>query len=155
MQKKRIVVAGAFDIIHCGHIRFLRAIKEKFPNSELIVIIARDSTIRKLKKREPIFNEKERLEIVSAIKYVDRAVLGYEIDNKSLFEILLTLKPNIVILGYDQQIDEKKLKEWCKKHGLLIEVLRFPKFNSALSSSSEVRRKIIALFKENKAGGGI
>ena len=138
----RIVVGGTFDIIHVGHIRFLWAAKKLAENSELIVIVARDETVKKIKGREPIFSEEERLEIVSNLKPVDKAVLGYKIGERSFFDILLELKPDIVALGYDQKINENDIREWAKRNDLNIKVIRLPKFECEISSSTMVREKI-------------
>jgi len=139
-------VGGTFDIIHVGHIRFLYRAKSVAENSELIVIVARDKTVKKIKKREPIFNERERLEIVSALKPVDLAILGNE--EGGLFEILRDIKPDIVVLGYDQQIDENKLKLWARQNGLNIRVLRLPKFYARIDSSSKARMVIASNKKD-------
>lgn len=140
-ERVRIFVAGTFDIIHVGHIRFLYAAKRLARNSELIVVVARDKTVERLKGRKPVFNELERLEIVSALKPVDKAVLGYESEN--IFEILKEIRPDIVVLGYDQRVSEKELICWAQMNGLSFRVLRLPKFDASISSSSEARRRIM------------
>lgn len=139
--KTRILVAGTFDIIHPGHIRFLHAAKNLANNSELIVVVARDRNVKRIKGREPIFNEEERLEIVSALKPVDKAILGHDSDN--IFEILKVVKPDIIALGYDQSVSEKELITWAEKQGLKFKIIRLPKFNADISSSSEARRRIM------------
>ncbi len=140
-MKRRVVVGGTFDIIHVGHIRFLREAKKIAGGGELIVIVARDSTVKRTKGHEPIFNERERLEIVQSLKPVDVAVLGKE--DLNIFEILKELKPDVVVLGYDQKISEDLLLEWARKNNLKLEVIRLPKFSSRIDSSSKVREKII------------
>lgn len=147
-MRKRVVVAGTFDIIHVGHIRFLWAAKRLAPDSELVVIVARDSTVRRLKGREPVFNERERAEIVASLKPVDRVVLGNELNEHGLFDILLELKPDIIALGYDQRVDEEELRRWCERHGLRCEIVRLPKFEGGLVSSSDVRRRVLQLAKK-------
>lgn len=146
--KRKIMVAGAFDIIHLGHINFLRQAKNLYDESELIVVLARDSTIRRYKQREPVFSERERLEIVESIKFVDKAILGNELDGKTFFDIIYEVKPDVIVLGYDQNVDENKLKTWAKEKGLNVEVIRLNKFSDkdVLSSSTEVRNKILRLY---------
>ena len=148
-DKTRIVVGGTFDIIHLGHIKFLWAAKKLAENSELIVIIARDSTVKRLKKREPIFSERERLEIVKNLKPVDKAVLGKNTDN--LLDILIDLKPDILALGYDQGFSEAEISRWAKEHGLSLKVVRLPKFEfDGLRSSSEVRARVLKLLRKDE-----
>ncbi len=134
------MVAGTFDIIHVGHIRFLEAAKKLAKDSELIVVVARNSTVRAIKGREPIFDEKERLEIVRALKPVDIALLGNE--GKHIFEIIKEIRPDIVALGYDQNVSEDELLSWAHRNGLDLQVVRLPKFSSRIDSSSKVREYV-------------
>lgn len=139
-NKTKILVGGTFDIIHIGHIRFLNAAKKLAKNAKLIVIIARDKNVKRIKGREPIFDEKERMEIVKNLKPVDEVVLGNE--QGSLFDIIETIKPDIIALGYDQKISEDDLRLWMKRKNIKFKVVRLPKFNSRIDSSSKVRNKI-------------
>ena len=144
----KVLVGGSFDIIHVGHIKMLKQAKELCPHGELIVVIARDSTIRKYKKREPILPENDRLEIIKAIKYVDKAILGNELGEKTFFDIIYEIKPDIIALGYDQQINETELKEWLAKKGLQTKIIRLDKYEpeSGLNSSSAIRNKILEIY---------
>ena len=146
----KVLVGGSFDIIHVGHIQMLKQAKKLCPNSELIVVVARDSTIRKYKNREPILPENDRLEILKAIKYVDKAILGNELGEKTFFDIIYEIKPDIIALGYDQQINEAELKEWLMKKKLQTRVIRLEKYESksGLNSSSAIRNKILELYCE-------
>lgn len=137
-KRTKIFVAGTFDLIHVGHIRFLKAAKELAQNSELIVVVARDKTVQKIKGRSPVFNEQERLEIIQNLKPVDQAILGNE--EGHLFDILLKIKPDIIALGYDQKVSESALIEWGKKYNLNFKVIRLPKFDAHIDSSTKIRR---------------
>lgn len=139
-NKTKILVGGTFDIIHVGHIKFLSAAKSLAKNAELIVVISRNSTVRKLKGREPLFDEKERMEIVKNLKPVDKVVLGNEHGN--IFDIIERIKPDIVALGYDQKISEDDLREWMARKNLRFKIVRLPKFNSKIDSSSKARELI-------------
>lgn len=148
--KKRIMVGGVFDIIHVGHIRFLWAAKKVYEPSELIVIIARDSTVEKVKGRPPVFSEEERLEIVSNLKPVDKAILGYEItDSDSFFRIIYEYKPDIIVLGYDQFFNEEEILAKARLKRMNIRIVRLPKFNfNGLCSSTDVRRRVFMLLND-------
>jgi FAD synthetase len=91
----RVVATGVFDLLHLGHLHFLEEAKKL--GDELIVIVARDSTARK-RKHEPITPEDMRVEMIAALKPVDRAVLGYEDD---MLRIIKEVKPDI-IEGYPE-----------------------------------------------------
>ncbi|RLG93541.1 FAD synthase [Candidatus Bathyarchaeota archaeon] len=151
-KKRRILVGGVFDIIHVGHIRFLWAAKKLADPSELIVVIARDETVRKFKGRDPVFSETERLEIVRNLKPVDMAILGYKIDDEyAFYKVILDYRPDIIALGYDQIFNEEKLLKWAQNNGIALKVIRLPKFSfEGLNSSSAVRKRIFELLGKKK-----
>ncbi|HEV8595362.1 MAG TPA: adenylyltransferase/cytidyltransferase family protein [Thermoplasmata archaeon] len=135
----RVMATGVFDLLHPGHIHYLTEAKKL--GDELVVIVARDSTAERFKHR-PIVNEEQRLEMVSSLKPVDRAVLGHE---GSIFEILDEIRPDVIALGFDQVHDEGKILEECRKRGLPhTKVVRLPKFVGDLDGT----RKIIAKVAE-------
>ncbi|MEM2839406.1 MAG: adenylyltransferase/cytidyltransferase family protein [Thermoplasmata archaeon] len=133
----RVVATGVFDIIHLGHLHFLE--KAKDLGDELVVVVARDSTARKM-KHEPITSEGMRVELVQALKPVDRAVLGYEDD---MFRIIQEIRPDIIALGYDQQFDENLLKEELAKRGIDAKVVRMPHLDHDLDGTRKIIRRII------------
>jgi len=112
IERKKVLVGGTFDIIHPGHIVFL---KEAAKLGDLTVIVARDSNVKRFKGRRPINDEKHRLFVISSIKGVYKARLG---DKTDITNSILEEKPDIIFLGPDQKIDEKKLKDELRKHGL-------------------------------------
>ncbi len=118
----RVMASGVFDILHPGHVLFLEEAKKH--GDELFVVVARDSTAEKLKHR-PIMREEDRVFMVNSLKPVDKAVLGYEDD---MFRIVEEIKPDIIVLGYDQKFEEKKIEEECRKRGLNVKVIRLDKF---------------------------
>lgn len=93
------LTGGTFDIIHMGHMKTLEEAKKYV--DLLAVVVARDSTVRKMKNRDPLNNEEIRLEIVSMLKPVDVAILGSEED---FMEPVKLIKPDVIFLGYDQDI---------------------------------------------------
>lgn len=139
---KVVLTSGAFDIIHPGHIKMLEEAKKLGGrNSKLIVVIARDETVRKNKGRKPIFSEIARLRIVNALKPVDRAVLGFK--PLSFEKIMKKYKPDIVVFGYDQKNIMKEFKKLCKLKGWKVIVKRLRKYSiGSLNSSSQVIKKI-------------
>ena len=137
----KVLATGTFEILHPGHLTYLKKAKEL--GDELIVIVARDSNIKH--KRKPIIPEKQRLEMVKALKMVDKAVLGSEMD---IFAPLKDIKPDIIALGHDQHFDADALVRQLRLRGMMAEVVRIGEFNSGKLCSSggimeEVRRKFL------------
>jgi FAD synthetase len=146
-KKRKIVLAsGVFDLIHLGHVKFLEEAKKAGgKNAELIVIIARDSTVQETKGRKPIMPESQRRALVESLKVVDEAVLGFE--NFDIGNVIDKIKPDVIALGYDQAAMEKQVRDYVDKHGLNVKVVRVGKFEEdELDSSSKIRQKIIEKF---------
>lgn len=143
-DKKKIVLAsGVFDLLHLGHVRFLEdAKKAGGKDAQLIVIIARDSTVEKMKGRKPIMPEEQRRLLVESLKVVDKAVLGYE--NLDIGEVIGKIKPDVIALGYDQKDMVKQVKDFLDKNKTEVKVVRIGKFGeNTLDSSSKIKQKII------------
>ncbi|MBS7640934.1 MAG: adenylyltransferase/cytidyltransferase family protein [Candidatus Bathyarchaeia archaeon] len=143
-KRGKIVLAeGTFDLLHYGHIHYLTNAKMAGgENAKLIVIVARDKTVERLKGRKPILPEDQRRAIVESLKVVDEAILGYE--DIDMYKVIDKVKPDIIALGYDKVDLEKELKRYIEERGLNIEVIRISKFDSAEpNSSTSIRRKII------------
>jgi cytidyltransferase-like protein len=128
--KKVVLAGGVFDIIHPGHIHTLNAAKAL--GSVLVVAIATDKTAKKMKKRLPLHNQELRRELVSCLSMVDKAVVGHEDD---IFETVKNVKPDIIVLGYDQVHQEKFISDGCKRINLNIEIVRLETPVPHLSSS--------------------
>ena len=90
-------ICGTFDLLHCGHI-FLFEDAKKYCDY-LIVAIEEDPSIRRKEKNKPILTLKERLKLISAIKYVNR-VVTYKTEEE-LLELLSDGKVDIQIMGSD------------------------------------------------------
>ena len=103
----------------------------------MIVAIATDKTAQKMKKRPPLHNQELRRELVSYLSMVDRAVIGHEDD---IFETVKEIKPNIIVLGYDQIHQEKFIDNGCKRINLNVEIVRLQSPVPELSSS-EIEKK--------------
>ena len=95
----RVLITGCFDILHPGHLYLM---KEGAKMGEVYVIVARDETIKKYKKKLPTIPENQRLEVVRSIKYVTYATLGNPLND--YLKKALSLKPDIILLGPNQRI---------------------------------------------------
>lgn len=110
---KKVMVFGAFDGLHPGHIDFFKQAK-KF-GDYLIVSVGTDKNVAKIKGRSAHLNQFERLELVSQLKVVNKAVLGPE---KNFYNEIAKIAPNVICLGYDQWATEKEVKRELLKVGL-------------------------------------
>lgn len=119
--KTRIMVFGTFDGLHSGHINFFKQAKNLVKNSFLIVSIARDKNVIKIKGGKPILSENERLNLVKKNKFVDKVVMAGK--TKYLSHILKE-KPDIIALGYDQKAYVQELKKDLKNKDILIKIIR-------------------------------
>ena len=128
--KKIVLAGGVFDIIHPGHIHTLNAAKAL--GDILVVAIATDKTAEKMKKRSPLHNQELRRELVSCLSMVDKAIVGHEDD---IFQTVKEVKPNIIVLGYDQVHQEKFISDGCKRINLDVEIVRLESPVPHLSSS--------------------
>jgi cytidyltransferase-like protein len=129
-SKKIVLAGGVFDIIHPGHIHTLNAAKAL--GDVLVVAIATDKTAQKMKKRPPLHNQELRRELVSCLSMVDIAMIGHEED---IFETVKEVKPNIIVLGYDQVHQDKFIADGCKRINLDVEIVRLQSPVPELSSS--------------------
>ncbi len=141
----RVMATGVFDIIHLGHLHYLEESKKL--GDELVVVVATDSTVRK-RKHEPITPEKMRLELVSALKPVDKAVLGKE--GGDIYEIVKELGPDVITIGYDQPFDERALTRELLKRGMKVKVIRMPHLDHDLDGTRKIIKKVIEFHEVNR-----
>ena len=129
---KKVMCAGTFDIIHSGHIYYLSEAKKH--GDKLIAVVARDKTSEAFKGKKPAHNEKERLETVSMLKAVDSAVLGKP---GNIFEIIKEIKPEVICLGYDQNVKESELESELRKRSIKSKVVRIGAYMPNVYKSSK------------------
>jgi len=128
-RRVKIMVFGTFDGLHKGHINFLKQAKNLTKNSFLIVSIARDKNITKIKGKKPIFSEKKRFSLVKKNEFIDKVVLGGKV--KYLLHILKE-KPDIIALGYDQKAYVEELKRDLKNKDILIKIIRLKPYKEKI-----------------------
>ena len=139
---KTVLATGVFDLLHLGHLRFLEESKQQGgPKSKLVVVVARDKTVRRRKGRGPIYPEDQRRELVGALRVVDRAILGHE--EFDLLGILREVKPDIVCVGYDQKEIGEAVSDLVNQQSLPIRVIRIPRFGPiGFNSSTWVKKRV-------------
>jgi len=118
-NKKPVVVAvsGGFDPIHPGHIRMFK--EARALGDKLVVILNNDNWLQ-LKKRFNFMSEKERKEVIEAIRYVDQVVVSKHAKNTTDMSVcaeLKSLKPDIFANGGDRVKNNVPEVEVCQKMG--------------------------------------
>ncbi len=138
---KTIVLAnGCFDLFHVGHIRYLRAAKDK--GHILVVAINNDSSVRKLKgKARPILPQNERAEILASFSFVDYVTIFRD---PNVEKILLALQPTIHVKGSDYTEETVPEKDTVKKYGGKVAIAGGPK----VRSTSEIIKMIASRMKK-------
>ena len=142
----KVMATGTFDLLHMGHVYFLKEAKKL--GDKLVVVVATDSTVRRL-KHEPINPETTRLNLIKQLKIVDEAYLGHEND---IYEIVEEIKPDIIALGYDQIHNEKDIQSELKKRKLKCKVVRLSEYKegSDLEGTRKIISKIITAYEFQK-----
>lgn len=129
---KKVMVFGAFSVLHPGHLCFFRQAK-KYGNY-LVVVLGRDATIKKMKRVLPRLNERARLEIITALKMVDKAVLG---DKNDWYKPILKYKPAVICLGYDQK-EPEGFSEQLERRKIKAKIIRIKPFKPSRYKSSKI-----------------
>ncbi|MCK4646752.1 MAG: adenylyltransferase/cytidyltransferase family protein [Candidatus Aminicenantes bacterium] len=135
---ERIVLTnGCFDLIHVGHVRYLKEAKGK--GDILIVALNSDSSVRKLKgKGRPLLNQEERAEIIASFSFVDYITLFEE---PNVVKILLALEPDIHAKGSDYTKETVPEKDTVKGYGGKIAITGGPKVRSTSRLLKEIDTK--------------
>ena len=116
---KVVMIGGAFEIIHPGHLETFSAAR-KLGNT-LVVVVATDESVVRSKGRPPVANQERRMTLVSSIRNVDLALPG---NRGSIYEILSRIRPDVVAVGYDQAHRTEDIVKEAAKRGLKIRVTR-------------------------------
>jgi FAD synthetase len=108
---KRVVAQGTFDILHPGHLHYLREARSY--GDELHVIVARRENVTH--KEPPILPDRQRREMVAALDPVDHARLGHLED---IFVPIEEIDPDVIVLGHDQHHDEGRIEMSLQERGI-------------------------------------
>ena len=137
-KQLRVMVFGTFDIVHSGHRNFFKQAKALARNSYLIVSIARDKNVERIKGQAPYNPQMYRLRIVRSVPGVDKAVLG---GFREHMPHIIREKPDFIALGYDQVAYVRGLKSELKRAGLSTKVVRLKPYKPHLYKSTIIKQK--------------
>jgi rfaE bifunctional protein nucleotidyltransferase chain/domain len=125
---ERITLAnGCFDLLHVGHVRYLRAAKEL--GGRLVVAINSDDSVRALKgEGRPLMPAEERAEILAALADVDAVVIFPERDVRA---IIREIHPDVQAKGTDYTAHGVPEADTVREYGGRVEIVGDPKDHSA------------------------
>jgi len=114
-----ILANGGFDLLHVGHVRYLRGAKAL--GGKLVVAVNSDASVRALKgEGRPIFPENERAEIVAALADVDAVTIFPELDVRA---IIREIRPDIQAKGTDYTADTVPERDAVAEYGGRVEIV--------------------------------
>ena len=116
---KKVFVSGCYDLLHSGHVEFFRQASQY---GDLYVGIGSDETILHYKGHRTLYNEKDRLFMVKAIRYVKDAFVNAGSGIMDFIPTVDFLKPDILVVNEDGSSEEKW--KFCKERGMEYVVLK-------------------------------
>lgn len=122
VQKKKVLTGGVFDILHYGHVSFLK--KAKKLGDHLVVAIESDANVKRLKgSGRPIHNQKQRKEILESLSFVDEVViLKDKMEDADYRELVENIKPLVIAVTSGDPILKKKKEHAGKVGAKVIEI---------------------------------
>lgn len=133
-----VISFGTFDNFHPGHVSYL---SQAFSLAdEIVVIIARDENVKKIKEKRPRQNELDRKKEVENFlkqeKIKGKVDLGYKSEP---LRVIAKYRPDYIALGYDQMADEDKIRDIIRELGLKTKVIRLKSYYPERFKSSILR----------------
>lgn len=131
MEKKIVFCTGDFDLVHIGHVQFLKRAKEL--GNCLVVCLNSDGVIRKKDSNRPIFNLEKRKEFIESLSFVDEVI----VNEGNEAELLARYKPQFYVVGNPEYIP-KEILNMLKDNNCDLKIIDTPK----VSSDSIIRRRL-------------
>ena len=113
-DKVVVAVSGYFDPMHVGHLEYLQLASKL---GDKLIVIVNNNHQAELKKGEFFMHEKDRMEIIAALRFVDEVFLSVDTDS-SVCKSLEIIKPDIFANGGDRSLDEVPETAVMKKHNI-------------------------------------
>ncbi len=132
------MVFGTFDGLHQGHLNFFKQARNLAKNSFLIVSVARDKNVLKIKKNIPVFSERQRVNLIKKSSLAHKVILS---GLKNHIPHILKEKPDIIALGYDQKAYIQNLKKDLKSKGLSVKIVRLKPYKEHIYKNALLRKK--------------
>ena len=148
-QLKTVMAFGTFDLLHPGHVNFLKQAKKY---GWLIVGIARVKTVKQVKGKLPEHGEKQRLEAIKHLKLTDKVILGSLTDK---YAAIKKYRPDIIALGYDQTYFTERLAAELKKLKLKTKIIRLKAYKPLIYKTSILKSKSLLRLRRELSRTGL
>lgn len=136
---KKVMAFGTFDHFHAGHESYLK--QARALGDFLVVVIARDKTVKRIKGNLPDSNERERMASVLASGLADKVVAG-SLDDK--YAVIKKYKPDVISLGYDQFAFTFRLEKFLIDRKMDTKVIRMNPYRPNVYKTSLIRKEHLA-----------
>ncbi|MEM4652015.1 MAG: DUF357 domain-containing protein, partial [Pyrobaculum sp.] len=134
---KTVMVAGTFEILHPGHLAYLR---EAWRLGYVVAVVSSDENAERNKRRKIVIPQQQRSEVLSSLYYVHKVVPGRP---GNIFDIFEEVKPDVILLGPNQNVPEDVVKTEARKRGVNPEVLRMPALKQCeLCSTTKILERV-------------
>lgn len=137
-ENKVVMAFGTFDFFHAGHEFYLTKAKEL--GDHLIVVIARDKTVKQIKGQASANSERKRQKVVKQTGIPDKVILG---STRNKYKVIEKYKPDIIALGYDQFVFTQKLRKTLIDLRLNAEIKRIDAHFPQIYKSSLMKRSFL------------
>ena len=138
----RVFVAGTFDGLHYGHLFLLEHARRRGASMArrlgrrgvyVVVVVARDDSVQRIKGRAPHHTQRERQRLMAAMRAVDAAFVGHRDD---FIRSVRRARPDLIVLGYDQS---HAWEAMLRTSGIAVPVARCPQYRGRYLKSSMLR----------------
>lgn len=118
-DKKVVFTNGCFDILHVGHIRYLKKAAEL--GDILVVGLNSDNSIKRLKGNDrPVNREKDRIEMLSELDFIDYIIV---FNDDTPYEVIKTIEPDILVKGGDYTLESVVGKDIVESYGGEVKII--------------------------------
>lgn len=128
VESKVVLCFGTFDLLHVGHVRILQ--RAAAFGTKLFVGVSSDAFTQKKKARLPVYSEKDRMQIVAAIKGVSGVFLEEAMEKKR--EYLVKFGADVLVMGDDWQDKFDHLSD-------IVQVVYLPR-TPAISTTDTIKK---------------
>lgn len=138
---KTVMVTGTFEILHPGHLAYL---KEAWRLGYVVAVVSSDENAERNKRRKMVIPQPQRSEVLSSLYYVHKVVPGKP---GNIFDIFEEVKPDVILLGPNQNVPEDVVKAEARRRGVNAEVLRMTALKQCeLCSTTKILERVVATF---------